>query len=134
MGTRPEPYSKSYIVYGAPRAARARTHGEAADFTTDLNLCCGIWDIPQGADYLEKNVPMDKGTVEEDAWMYLATPGLGLSYGIGKTQIMRFLALARQHHDDSGDERPFDLRGFHDSLWLNGNVPIELHAYELLGG
>jgi uncharacterized protein (DUF885 family) len=54
--------------------------------------------------------------------------GLGLSYGIGKTQIMRCLALARQHHDDSTDERPFDLRGFHDSLWLNGNVSIELQA------
>ena len=102
--------------------------------STDLNLGCGLWDIPDGADYLEKNVPMDKGTAEEDAWMYLATPGLGLSYGIGKAQIMRFLALARQHHDDSGHEGPFDLRGFHDSLWLNGNVPIELQAYELLGG
>ena len=72
--------------------------------STDLNLGCGLWDIPEGADYLEKNVPMDKGTAEEDAWMYLATPGLGLSYGIGKAQIMRFLALARQHHDDSGHE------------------------------
>ena len=113
---------------------------------TDLNLGCGIWEIPQGADYLEKNVPMDKGTAEEDAWMYLATPGLGLSYGIGKAQIMRYLALARQHHDDAaaaaaegeeeeeGEGGGFDLRGFHDSLWINGNVPIELQAYELLGG
>lgn len=69
--------------------------------------------------------------------MYLATPGLGLSYGIGKAQIIRYLALARQHHDDTAaaDEGVgFDLRGFHDSLWINGNVPIELQAYELLGG
>jgi uncharacterized protein (DUF885 family) len=106
---------------------------------TDLNLGCGIWEIPRGADYLEKNVPMDKDTAEEDAWMYLATPGLGLSYGIGKAQIIRYLALARQHHDDTaaadeGAASGFDLRGFHDSLWINGNVPIELQAYELLGG
>ena len=39
-------------------------------------------------------------TAVEDAWMYLATPGLGLSYGIGKAQIMRFLAMARTHHDE----------------------------------
>ena len=32
------------------------------------------------------------------------------------------------------DGAPFDLRAFHDSLWLNGNVPIELQAYETLGG
>eukprot|EP01051_Picozoa_sp_SAG22_P020766 SAG22_NODE_4329_length_1301_cov_1.410150_2_plen_203_part_00 len=106
--------------------------------STDLNLGCAIWDIPQGADYLETNVPMDKGTAEEDAWMYLATPGLGLSYGIGKAQIMRYLALARQHHDETGSDGggggPFDLRGFHDSLWTNGNVPIELQAYEILDG
>ena len=104
--------------------------------STDLNLGCGIWSIPEGADYLEQNVPMDKGTAVEDAWMYLATPGLGLSYGIGKAQIMRYLAMARQHHDEEHgpDGAPFDLRAFHDSLWLNGNVPIELQAYETLGG
>ena len=104
--------------------------------STDLNLGCGIWSIPEGADYLEQNVPMDKGTAVEDAWMYLATPGLGLSYGIGKAQIMRYLAMARQHHDaeHGPDGAPFDLRAFHDSLWLNGNVPIELQAYETLGG
>ena len=95
--------------------------------STDLNLGCGIWSIPEGADYLEQNVPMDKGTAVEDAWMYLATPGLGLSYGIGKAQIMRYLAMARQHHDEEHgpDGAPFDLRAFHDSLWLNGNVPID---------
>ena len=64
--------------------------------------------------------------------MYLATPGLGLSYGVGKAQIMRFLALARAQHEQQ--QLHFDLRAFHDALWLNGNVPIELQAYETLGG
>ena len=27
----------------------------------------------------------------------------------------------------------FDLREFHDSLWLNGNVPIALQRWEALG-
>ena len=65
--------------------------------------------------------------------MYLATPGLGLSYGVGKAQIMRFLALARAQHEQQQLDH-FDLMAFHDALWLNGNVPIELQAYETLGG
>ena len=79
-------------------------------------------------------VPMDHETAVEDARMYLATPGLGLSYGVGKAQIMRFLALARAQHEQQGQLGHFDLRAFHDALWLNGNVPIELQAYETLGG
>ena len=32
-------------------------------------------------------------------------------------------------------DAPFNLRQFHDDLWMNGNVPIELQAYEKgLGG
>jgi hypothetical protein len=27
----------------------------------------------------------------------------------------------------------FDLLAFHDSLWLNGNVPIALQRWEYLG-
>eukprot|EP01052_Picozoa_sp_SAG31_P028988 SAG31_NODE_2844_length_5009_cov_2.067006_4_plen_85_part_00 len=35
----------------------------------------------------------------EDAEMYLATPGLGLSYGVGKAQIIKFLSLCQQVND-----------------------------------
>jgi uncharacterized protein (DUF885 family) len=109
---------------------------------SDLQLGCGEADIETAAQYLEREVPMDRATALEDARMYLATPGLGLSYGIGKAQIMRFLALARSKHEaeaaaeggSSGGDVDFDLQAFHDALWLNGNVPIELQAYEMLGG
>ena len=41
---------------------------------------------------------------------------------------MKFLADARRIQ---GDE--FNLRAFHDYLWLNGNVPIALLRWEYLG-
>jgi uncharacterized protein (DUF885 family) len=65
-------------------------------------------------------VPMDYDTALEDARMYLATPGLGLSYGIGKSQIVRFVAMAREQQEMS-EAGSFELGELHDYIWLNGN-------------
>ena len=91
----------------------------------DLKLGCGLWSTQEAADWLEVGVPMDAETALEDAEMYLAAPGLGLSYGVGKAQIVRFLAAAQRLPG-------FALRTFHDRLWLDGNVPLELQMYEAL--
>ena len=46
---------------------------------------------------------------------------------------MRFLAIA--HEDTAPPGTGFDTHSFHDQLWANGNVPIELQAWEQgLGG
>lgn len=42
-------------------------------------------------------------------------------------QTLEFLAEARVR-----EGRNFDLRRFHDFLWLNGNVPIALQKEEYL--
>ena len=47
--------------------------------STDLNLGCGIWDIPTGAAYLEANVPMDKGTVQHSNQVCIYMPGIDRS-------------------------------------------------------
>ena len=46
----------------------------------------------------------------------------------GKLQILKFLADAKRQKGDA-----FNLREFHDFLWLNGNVPIALQSWEYLG-
>jgi uncharacterized protein (DUF885 family) len=56
------------------------------------------------------------------------SPGQAFSYIIGKTQILHFLGDAHRVQMDN-----FSLQNFHDSLWLNGNVPIALQTWELLG-
>ena len=60
--------------------------------------------------------------------MFASTPGQAISYQIGKNQILSMLARARAKQGSD-----FDLKRFHDFVWTNGNVPISLQQWELLG-
>lgn len=93
-----------------------------------VRLATGEWTIDQGTRFLQTKVPMDEATAHEDAAFYASTPGVGISYQIGKLQILNLLAEARQRHG-----KDFRLREFHDFLWRNGNVPIALVRWEYLG-
>ena len=94
----------------------------------DVRLALGEFTIAQGARYLEEKVPMDAKTAGEEAAFFASGPGQAITYEIGKLQILRFLADARVAQGDA-----FDLRAFHDFVWKNGNVPIALQRWELLG-
>jgi hypothetical protein len=94
----------------------------------DVKLALGLFTIEQAADYLERTVPMDRHTARTEAAFFASAPGQAISYQIGKTQILHFLAQAQSRQKDK-----FNLRRFHDFLWLNGNVPIALQNWELLG-
>ena len=94
----------------------------------DVKLALGEFTIAQGAEYLAKTVPMDSATARGEAKFFASSPGQAISYQIGKTQILRFLAEARRQQGDK-----FDLQTFHNFLWLNGNVPIALLRWEFLG-
>ena len=94
----------------------------------DVKLALGEFTISEAADYLAQHVPMDKKSAEAEAALFATTPGQAISYQIGKSQILHFLADARLAQADK-----FNLRAFHDFLWLNGNVPIALQRWEYLG-
>jgi hypothetical protein len=94
----------------------------------DVKLALGLFTIAQAADYLEKTVPMDKETARSEAAFFAAGPGQAISYQIGKLQIVKFLADAKRMQGER-----FSLRSFHDFVWTNGNVPISLQRWELLG-
>jgi len=94
----------------------------------DVKLALGEFTLEQGAAYLQKTVPMDAKTAHGEAALFATDPGQAISYEIGKLQIYKFLADARSQKDDA-----FDLRTFHDYLWLNGNVPMALQRWEYLG-
>jgi uncharacterized protein (DUF885 family) len=95
----------------------------------DIRLALGEFTIEGAAEYLRNTVPMDPETARGEASFFAATPGQGISYEIGKLQIFKFLADAKRQKGDAA----FDLRAFHDLLWLNGNVPIVLQSWEYLG-
>ena len=94
----------------------------------DVKLALGVFTIPQAADYLQHYVPMDARSSIGEAAAFAAGPGQAITYQIGKTQILRFLADARLKQGDA-----FQLRAFHDYLWKNGNVPLVLQRWEYLG-
>jgi hypothetical protein len=94
----------------------------------DVRLALGTFSIAQAADYLRTAVPMDAATARSEAAAFAAAPGFAIGYQIGKLQIVHLLAEARLRQG-----RDFDLRAFHDSVWRNGNVPLALQRWELLG-
>jgi uncharacterized protein (DUF885 family) len=94
----------------------------------DVKLALGEFTLQQAADYLEHTVPMDKATALEEAAMFASTPGQAISYQIGKLQITQLLADARRARGTD-----FSMIRFNDFVWNNGNVPLALQRWELLG-
>jgi hypothetical protein len=94
----------------------------------DVKLALGSFTIPQAAAYLEKSVPMDAATARAEAAAFASNPGQAISYQIGKLQVLRLLAEAKKAQGDA-----FRLRAFHDFVYTNGNVPLSLQRWELLG-
>jgi uncharacterized protein (DUF885 family) len=93
----------------------------------DVALATGTMSIAEAREALRTKIPVDEETAHEEAVFFAQTPGQAMSYQIGKTQILALLA-------DAGVARPeLTLRELHDYLWLNGNVPIALLRWELLG-
>src|SRR6266513_285614 len=93
----------------------------------DVKLALGEFTLDQAAKYLQEKVPMDEQTARQEAIAFSTGPGQAITYQIGKLQIMKFLAEARLQQGDK-----FNLRAFHDFVWKNGNVPIELQRWEYL--
>ena len=59
--------------------------------------------------------------------MFSSTPGQGISYQIGKLQIMQLLSDAKRVQGAD-----FSMLKFNNFVWNNGNVPISLERWELL--
>jgi Bacterial protein of unknown function (DUF885) len=96
--------------------------------TTDVGLATGALSIADAAADLVARVPMDEATAREEAAFFAETPGQALTYQIGKTQLIALLADAVRVRGAD-----LDLQALHDAIWVNGNVPVALLRWELLG-
>ncbi|PZA19641.1 DUF885 family protein, partial [Modestobacter versicolor] len=94
----------------------------------DVRLATGDISVDEAAQLLEERVPMDRETAQEEAAFFAGTPGQALTYLVGKLQIQALLADLVAAQGEA-----FDLRAFHERLWLEGNVPLALQRWELLG-
>jgi uncharacterized protein (DUF885 family) len=94
----------------------------------DIRLATGDFTIDAAAKYLAGSVPMDIATAREEAAGFAAMPGQAITYQIGKLQILKLVSDARAVLGER-----FDLRAIHDHIAMNGNVPIALLRWEILG-
>jgi uncharacterized protein (DUF885 family) len=94
----------------------------------DVKLALGQFSIDEATEYLQTKTPMDYETARSEAVFFASLPGQAITYQIGKLQIVKFLADAKQALGEK-----FNLRAFHDFLWKNGNNPIALLRWEYLG-
>ncbi|MFP4233341.1 MAG: DUF885 family protein [Nitriliruptoraceae bacterium] len=94
----------------------------------DVNLATGAFSLEEGVAAFVELVPMDEETAFEETASYTANPGHAMTYLVGKQQI---LALQAELLRAQGEA--FSLRAFHDRLWLEGNVPLALQRFEVLG-
>ncbi|MGN6242459.1 MAG: DUF885 family protein [Motilibacteraceae bacterium] len=108
------------IVYNFMRLRAIRVE-------VDVRLALGEIGIEEAAQVLERAVPMDRDTAADEAAFFAATPGQGLSYQTGKSQLLGLLADCARR-----DGEGFDLRGFHDALWNDGNIPLAVQRLQLL--
>ncbi|MEN8656122.1 DUF885 family protein [Streptomyces sp. 21So2-11] len=94
----------------------------------DISLAVGELTLEEAAARLVERVPMDPATAWEEAAFSAGHPGQGLSYLTGKIQIHDLLAEAAQREGDT-----WSLASFMGRLWREGNVPLALQRWELLG-
>lgn len=93
----------------------------------DVSLATGAMTLEEGMRSFMDLIPIDYQTALEETAMYLASPGLAMSYMVGKLEVIRLLADAKRVLGEG-----FSLRWFHDNLWKNGNVPHSLLRWEML--
>ena len=108
------------IVYNQTRLRALRV-------IADVKVALGTFTPEQAVDFLKQNVPLDANDARTEVVEMGEMPGQKIAYQIGKLQILAMLADARLQQGDQ-----FSLQKFHDSIWLNGNVPIALQRWESL--
>ena len=96
--------------------------------TVDVGLATGTLSVTGAAAELASCVPMDEATAIQEAAFFAETPGQALTYQVGKTQLIALIADAVRVRGPG-----LDLQWLHDQVWVNGNVPIALLRWELLG-
>jgi uncharacterized protein (DUF885 family) len=81
------------------------------------------WSRQQSIEFLRRWTPIGLLTVEQEVDRYIGMPGQALSYKMGQLEILR---LRREAEERLGPA--FDIRGFHDTMLVNGAMPLPMLA------
>ncbi len=93
----------------------------AARLVVDTGIHAQNWTRQQAIDYLINTTGDAPGVVVTEVDRYIVWPGQACGYELGRREIARLREIAR---NELGPD--FDLRGFHDAVLLNGEVPLSV--------
>jgi hypothetical protein len=99
----------------------------------ELKLHSGEWTLQEAIDFAVEKTPRgwitpQSNTIHGDYAIYLAQPGYGTSYVIGKLQLDKLIA---DQKDQLGDQ--FILKDFFDDYFTRGVIPASMIRWEMTG-
>jgi uncharacterized protein (DUF885 family) len=95
----------------------------AARLVTDSGMHAKGWSREQSIRFFMENVGLDELSSTSEIERYVVWPGQACSYKIGHNEIVRLREAARRQLGDR-----FDLKGFHDAVLENSDMPLEVLA------
>ena len=93
----------------------------AARLVVDTGIHAQNWTRQQAIDYLIGATGDAPSVIVTEVDRYIVSPGQACGYELGRREIARLREIAR---NELGPD--FDLRGFHDAVLLNGEVPLSV--------
>jgi uncharacterized protein (DUF885 family) len=95
----------------------------SARVVMDTGMHAKGWSREQSIRYFTENVGLDALSATSEVERYIVWPGQACSYKIGHNEFVRLREEAKERLGDR-----FDLKGFHDAVLLNGDMPLEVLA------
>jgi uncharacterized protein (DUF885 family) len=93
----------------------------AARLVVDTGIHAKRWTRLQAIDYLRSVTGDAPGMIVTEVDRYIAWPGQACSYEVGRREIM---SLREEARSTLGPD--FDLKSFHDTVLLHGEVPLSV--------
>jgi uncharacterized protein (DUF885 family) len=91
----------------------------AARLVVDTGLHAFGWSRERTLEYLRANTVMSEVEIQSETDRYIEMPAQALSYMVGRLEILRLRARAREEMGEA-----FDIKGFHDLVLGSGPLPL----------
>ena len=128
-------YAEGWGLYSERLADEMELYGSALDrmgiFSADSLRACRLvvdtglhalgWSRQQAVEYMVQNSPMTEAICKPEVDRYILTPGQATSYMIGRLEILRMRAEAKQRQGSS-----FDIKAFHSAVLDSGSLPLSV--------